>query len=396
MRDRDLTTFVALRPRLRAAVPGHRREQGARRPRPALEAADGQLPPAGRRDDRQGEGLLRRRRRAGLPQPRGPRPGRRPGRPAGRRRPTRPRRSRSIRAAFLALKDTKDWTGDGRPENWKVIDRMYTKAEARYIPNGADSTADMAHPTRTGDLVVFSSPPYQFDAATPGTPIALSAFFGQHGYVPDVQDLQVQHEHARDVPRRWRRDRTRRGRRRAQSIDLAPTAAFLLGVPAPQHSQGVVRRDLLDDGRDYTPINIIGPERLPRPARAERRRPTTRSPTSRSAARRSSRRCSTRRRDSSRATRCCCPAATTSAPRRPSSSLLEDMPTIDVLNAWNLDATAFGNHEFDYGPTRILKQQARVELRLAVVEHRRDRDQPAAVVREAVDGLSRQRRVGSA
>ena len=47
----------------------------------------------------------------------------------------------------------------------------------------------MAHPTRTGDLVVFAYPPYQFDAATPGTLIAKSEFFGQHGYVPDVQDL---------------------------------------------------------------------------------------------------------------------------------------------------------------------------------------------------------------
>ena len=47
----------------------------------------------------------------------------------------------------------------------------------------------MAHPTRTGDLVAFSYPPYQYDAATPGTLIARSAFFGQHGYVPDIQDL---------------------------------------------------------------------------------------------------------------------------------------------------------------------------------------------------------------
>ena len=70
-----------------------------------------------------------------------------------------------------------------------MIDRAYTKAEARYIPNGPDSTADMAHPTRTGDLVVFAYPPYQFDAATPGTLVARSAFFGQHGYVPDVQNL---------------------------------------------------------------------------------------------------------------------------------------------------------------------------------------------------------------
>ena len=70
-----------------------------------------------------------------------------------------------------------------------MIDRAFTKAEARYIPNGPGTTTDMAHPTRTGDLVVFSYPPYQFDAATPGTLIARSAFFGQHGYVPDVQNL---------------------------------------------------------------------------------------------------------------------------------------------------------------------------------------------------------------
>ena len=72
-----------------------------------------------------------------------------------------------------------------------MIDRAFTKAEARYIPNGPGRTADMAHPTRTGDLVVFSYPPYQFDAATPGTLVARSAFFGQHGYVPDVQDLSA-------------------------------------------------------------------------------------------------------------------------------------------------------------------------------------------------------------
>ena len=42
-----------------------------------------------------------------------------------------------IKAAFLALTDPNDWTGDGQPEGWMVIDRAFTKAEARYIPNGA-------------------------------------------------------------------------------------------------------------------------------------------------------------------------------------------------------------------------------------------------------------------
>ena len=49
-----------LRPRLRAAVPGDRRQQGARRPRPAVEAADLQLPPG------------RRARRSARPRPAGP------------------------------------------------------------------------------------------------------------------------------------------------------------------------------------------------------------------------------------------------------------------------------------------------------------------------------------
>ena len=138
-----------------------------------------------------------------------------------------------------------------------MIDRAFTKAEARYIPNGADSTADMSHPTRTGDLVVFSAPPYQFDAATPGTLIARSAFFGQHGYVPDVQDLNTNTNMRATFLAGGTGDRPRRSRR-VRSIDLAPTAAFLLDIPAPQHSQGVVRRDVVARGGRYTPVSIVG------------------------------------------------------------------------------------------------------------------------------------------
>ena len=162
-----------------------------------------------------------------------------------------------IKAAFLALQDPNDWTGDGQPEGWKVIDRVFTKAEARYIPNGAGQTADMAHPTRTGDVVAFSYPPYQFDAATPGTLVARSAFFGQHGYVPDVQDLDS-NTNMRATFLAGGEAIERGVVDDVRSIDLAPTAAFLLDIPAPQHSQGVVRRDLLEDGRKYKPISIVG------------------------------------------------------------------------------------------------------------------------------------------
>ena len=115
----------------------------------------------------------------------------------------------------------------------------------------------MAHPTRTGDLVVFAYPPYQFDAATPGTLIALSAFFGQHGYVPDVQDL-ASNINMRATFLAGGEPSTRGTVDDVRSIDLAPTAAFLLGVPVPQHSQGVVRLDLLEGGDEVTPLSIIG------------------------------------------------------------------------------------------------------------------------------------------
>ena len=53
------------------------------------------------------------------------------------------------------------------------------------------STASMSlHPSRSGDVVVVLRPPYQFDAATVGQRIAFSQFFGQHGYLPNLVDLE--------------------------------------------------------------------------------------------------------------------------------------------------------------------------------------------------------------
>ena len=46
----------------------------------------------------------------------------------------------------------------------------------------------------------------------------------------------------------------------------------------------------------------------------------------------------------------------------PSSALLEDIPAIDVENAWGLDATSYGNHEFDFGVERLLEHQARANF----------------------------------
>jgi 2',3'-cyclic-nucleotide 2'-phosphodiesterase (5'-nucleotidase family) len=284
-----------------------------------------------------------------------------------------------IEAAFLALSDPNDWTRDGQPEGWQMIDRIFTKAEARYIPNGPNSTTDMAHPTRTGDLVVFAYPPYQFDAATPGTLVAPSAFFGQHGYVPDVQNLAA-NINMRATFIGGGGVIARKGAVNGlRTIDLAPTLSYILGVPLPQHAQGVVRLDLLSGrsghlsradaldasaeadasggGSQRTLIPIIGLNDF-----HGQLDQTTYSMDGQNVPVGGAAQLATMFDEE---------AAAFAGPSflfaggdnvgasPANSGLLEDMPAIDVENAWGLDATSYGNHEFDYGVERLLRQQER-------------------------------------
>jgi 2',3'-cyclic-nucleotide 2'-phosphodiesterase (5'-nucleotidase family) len=264
-----------------------------------------------------------------------------------------------IKAAFLALSDPNDWTGDGQPEGWQVIDRAFTKAEARAIPNGPGQTTDMAFPTRTGDLVVFASPPYQFDAATPGTLVARSAFFGQHGYVPDVQD-RASNTNMRATFLAGG-EAIRRGTvSDVRSIDLAPTAAFLLGVPTPGQSQGVVRRDLLNAGPRYRPLSIIGLNDFHGQLDQSTLSIDGQNVTVGGAAKLAT--MFDQEAASLPGQTMLLAAGDNVGASPPNSALLEDMPTIDVENAWGLDATSFGNHEFDFGLPRILAQQERADF----------------------------------
>ncbi|WP_244929011.1 5'-nucleotidase C-terminal domain-containing protein [Nocardioides sp. W7] len=262
----------------------------------------------------------------------------------------------AIRAKYQGLSDPNDWTHDGQPEGWPVIDRIFSKAEARHIPNGPGSTADMAHPTRTGDLVVFAYPPYQFDAETPGTLVAASHFFGQHGYVPDVQDLgaNVNMRATFLAGGRGIADRSVG----ARSIDLAPTLAFLLGIPEPQHSQGRVLLDVVDDGGRYTPVSIVGLNDF-----HGQLDPTTRPYDNGINARVGGAAFLAtlfdEELDALPGQGLTLSGGDNVGASPPNSALLQDLPAIDVANAWGLDATAYGNHEFDYGVSRLLQHQAR-------------------------------------
>ena len=163
-----------------------------------------------------------------------------------------------IKAAFLALKDPNDWTGDGQPEGWKVIDRVFTKAEARYIPNGAGQHGRHGAPDahrRPRRVLLPAVPVRRRDAGHADRPVGVLRPARLRARRAGPQE---QHQHARHVPRRRRRPSSAGSSRDVRSIDLAPTAAFLLDIPVPQQSQGVVRLDMLDDGQSTRRSTIVG------------------------------------------------------------------------------------------------------------------------------------------
>jgi 2',3'-cyclic-nucleotide 2'-phosphodiesterase (5'-nucleotidase family) len=265
----------------------------------------------------------------------------------------------TIKAAFLAVADPNDWTHDNTAEGWKVVDRVFTKAEARYIPNGPNSTADMAHPTRTGDVIAFAYPPYQFDAATPGTLVAKSEFFGQHGYVPDVQDL-ASNTNMRATFMAGGEQIAKGAVPGVRTIDLAPTIAFLLNIPVPQQSQGRVLLNVLRGGQRYKPLSIIGLTDF----HGQLDQSTTTIDTLNVPVGGASQLATMFDEDAA-----ALPgpalllASGDNVGASPANSgLLEDKPTIDVENAWGLDATAYGNHEFDYGIARLQAHQAQAKF----------------------------------
>ena len=135
----------------------------------------------------------------------------------------------------------------------QVVERIMLKEELRNV-DGSDSL----HPNRSGDVVVVLRPPYQFDAATPGQRIAFSQFFGQHGYLPDLVDLEHNvNMHATFVasgPGIVHSDQPIAG---VRAIDLAPTISFLLGIPGPQNARGRIMYELTQGSGRYKEITVL-------------------------------------------------------------------------------------------------------------------------------------------
>ncbi len=134
----------------------------------------------------------------------------------------------------------------------QVVARVMQKEELRNV-DGDDSL----HPNRSGDVVVVLRPPYQSDAGTSGQAIALSHFFGQHGYLPNLVDLAHNvNMHATFVAAGpgFRHQDPVAGIR---AIDVAPTFAFLLGIPGPQNARGKILYQLFPSPGQLKEVTIL-------------------------------------------------------------------------------------------------------------------------------------------
>ncbi len=134
----------------------------------------------------------------------------------------------------------------------QVVQDVLLKEELRDV-DGSDSL----HPSRSGDVVVVLRPPYQFDAATPGQRIAFSQFFGQHGYFPDLVDIPHNvNMHATFVAAGSgiRKQNPVAGIR---AVDIAPTIAFLMGIPGTQNARGRILTELFPQPGRWKTATIL-------------------------------------------------------------------------------------------------------------------------------------------
>jgi 2',3'-cyclic-nucleotide 2'-phosphodiesterase (5'-nucleotidase family) len=146
-----------------------------------------------------------------------------------------------------------------------------------------------------------------------------------------------------------------------RTIDVAPTIAYMMGIPQPQHAQGRVRLDLVRGGDARKLVSLIHLTDFHGQLDATTIPMDNRNVSVGGAA--------------ELATLFDEEAAHLPGPRPvllasgdnvgaspANSSLLQDRPAIDVENAWGLAATAYGHHEFDDGLARLLAHQARANF----------------------------------
>ena len=240
----------------------------------------------------------------------------------------------------------------------QVVLKIMKKEELRNV----DGT-DALHPSRSGDVVVVLRPPYQFDAATPGQRIAFSQFFGQHGYLPDLVDL----EHNVNMHGTFIASGpgVREGRQisNVRAIDVAPTLSFLLGIPGPQNATGRILYNALEDVDDLREVTILNisdwhAQLTPLAEAADNVNPTAANNPSFSIGGAAFLKpwLDRFRAESGGRSLFLTGGDDFGGATPPISNFFDDKPTVDILDLMGLDAEAIGNHQFDRGE-QFLREQ---------------------------------------
>jgi hypothetical protein len=123
----------------------------------------------------------------------------------------------------------------------EVVATVLRKEQLRDIQG-----SNALNPSRTGDVVVVLNPPYQFDSPTRGELFSDSAFAGQGGYLPDVSDPDATATMRATFVAGGPGIREQEPLAGVRAVDVAPTAAFLLGIPGPDDASGAVLTTLLE------------------------------------------------------------------------------------------------------------------------------------------------------
>ena len=211
----------------------------------------GELPPGDGRDDRQGQGVLGRRGAADLPQPGRPRS--RPAAGSSRSPPPTRRRPSPDQGGVPGAERSErlDPRRPARRAGRSSTARSPRPRRRRSRTDRGTPTVDMAHPTRTGDLVVFAYPPYQFDAETPGHAGRAVALLRPARLCARRPGPPRQRQHAGDLPRR--RPRHRHGPGRGQHDRPRADARVPARHPRAPAQPGAVLLEVIKGGDDVTP-----------------------------------------------------------------------------------------------------------------------------------------------
>jgi hypothetical protein len=152
----------------------------------------------------------------------------------------------AVRNAFTGLTDP---ANPGKHVLLSVMDK-----EALRNVDGDDSL----FPNRSGDVVVVSRPPYQWDAPTANVAIAFSHFFGQHGFLPNTVDIAHDvNMHSVFVAAGPGIAKSKSAIAGVRAIDLAPTIAYLMRIPGPIQARGRILYPITTGGSNVVEATLL-------------------------------------------------------------------------------------------------------------------------------------------